>query len=161
MLSSLIPTVYVQISPDRLTVRNTKTGETISEVPEVAMSHGPKTNILGVGNEARSRQSASTVKIVNPFGHPRSLVSDFTAGEAILKAFLRRLQGSSIFAVSPKVVMHPMGEPAGGFTQIEIRALHEMAMGAGASKAVVWQGRALSDQELLSGQFPGGGQVLS
>jgi rod shape-determining protein MreB len=88
-------------------------------------------------------------------------VSDFTAGEQLLKIFLRRVQGSSIFAISPKVVMHPQREPDGGFTQIEIRALHEMAMGAGASRVVVWQGRGLSDQELLSGQFPSGGQVLS
>lgn len=161
MLTSLIPIVYVQVSPERLTARNAKTGETISEVPEIAIEQYPKPGIVGVGNDARSHKSAQSVKIINPFAHPRSLVSDFTAGEQLLKAFLRRLQGNSIFAVSPKVVMHPQGEPDGGFTQIEIRALHEMAMGAGASRVVVWQGRGLSDQELLSGQFPSGGQVLS
>jgi len=59
--------------------------------------------------------------------------------------------------------MHPLGEPAGGFTQVEARAFHEMALGAGAAKAMVWRGRNLSDQELLSGQFPSGsaGEVLS
>lgn len=53
MLTSFIPTVYVQISPERLTVRNVKTGASISEVPEVAIAHDPKTNIVGVGAEAR------------------------------------------------------------------------------------------------------------
>lgn len=161
MLASLMPTVYVQVSPERLTVRNARTGEAISEVPEVAIADDPKPRIVGVGTGARLHKSAPSVKIINPFAHPRSLVSDFTVAEQLLKAFLRRLQGRSIFALSPKLVMHPLGDPAGGYTQVEIRAFHEMALGAGASRVVVWQGRGLSDQELLSGKFPSGGQVLS
>ena len=161
MLNLFTSVLYVQLSPDRLTVRNPKTGASISEVPEVAITHSPKPQVLGVGNEARTHSSAAGVEIVNPFAHPRSMVSDFTVGELTLKAFMRRVQGSSLFRPAPRVVMHLLGEPAGGFTQVEIRAFHEMALGAGASKATVWQGRALGDHELLSGQFPSGGQVLS
>jgi rod shape-determining protein MreB len=161
MLSALKPIMYVQLSPERLSVRNAKTGEAIAETPEVAITHEPKPKIVGVGTEARTHKSATSVEIVNPFGHPRSLVSDFTVGEQLLKAFLRRLQGRSLLAIAPKVVLHPQGNPAGGFTQVEIRAFHEMALGAGASQVVVWQGRSLTDQELLSGQFPSEGQVLS
>ncbi len=160
MLTSLIPTVYIQISPERLTVRNTKSGVAISEIPEVAIAHDPKTSILGVGTDARSHQTTPSVEITNPFAHPRSLVSDFIVGEQLLKAFLRRVMGNSVFAISPRVVIHPLGDPDGGFTQIEIRALREMAMGAGASKAIVWQGRELNDQELLACQFHSDGQVL-
>lgn len=161
MFSSFIPLIYVQISPERLVLRNAKTGEVVSEVPEIAISRKPKSSVLGCGVEARLHASAPSVEIINPFAHPRSIVSDFLAGEQLLKDFLRRLQGSSIFAVSPKVVMHPLGDPEGGLTQIEVRALCEMALGAGASGVVVWQGRKLTDQELLSGSFPAGGQVLS
>jgi rod shape-determining protein MreB len=57
--------------------------------------------------------------------------------------------------------MHLLGNPAGGFTQVEIRAFHEMAIGAGAGEVKVWQGRALTDQELLSGTFPADGKLLS
>lgn len=142
-------------------VRNAKTGKAISEVPEIAIASDPKPRIVGVGTEAHSHKSTSSVKIINPFAHPRTLVSDFTVGEQVLKAFLRRLQGDSIFAISPKVVLHPLGNPDGGFTQIEIRALAEMAYGSGASQVTVWQGRTLTDQELLSGKFPNDGQVLS
>ncbi|MEN6584981.1 MAG: rod shape-determining protein [Sulfuricella sp.] len=161
MLSFLTPTFYVQISPELLTIRNAKTGETISEVPDIAIAHTPKPSIVGIGKEARLHGAAPSVKIVNPFAHPRSMVSDFTAGEQLLKAFVRRLSSNSLFASSPKVVLHLMGEPQGGFTQVEIRAFHEMALGAGALKVIIWQGRELSDQELLSGKFPDGGQVLS
>ncbi len=71
------------------------------------------------------------------------------------------MQGRSLLAIAPRIVLHPQGSPAGGFTQIEVRALHEMALGAGASRVVVWQGRALTDQELLAREFPANGQVLS
>jgi rod shape-determining protein MreB len=51
--------------------------------------------------------------------------------------------------LTPRVVIHPLGNPAGGFTQIERRAFREMALGAGASIVHVWTGRPLTDQELL------------
>ncbi|MES2937679.1 MAG: rod shape-determining protein [Pseudomonadota bacterium] len=157
LLSSFIPVLYAQISPDRLTLRNARTGEAISEIPEMAI--GAKSTIVGVGAEARMRQGPA-VQVVNPFAHPRSLMSDFTVGEQLLKAFVRRLLPKSIFAAAPKIVIHPLGEPAGGLTQVEIRALREMALGAGASKVVVWEGAPLTDQELLAGRFPATGRVL-
>ena len=160
MLKAFIPIVYVQLSAQRLTLRNPKTGMTVSEVPEIAIASGAKPKVVGIGTEARSQQSAS-VQVINPFAHPRTLMSDFTAGEQLLKAFLRRLQGDSLFAVSPRVVLHLLGDPAGGFTPVEIRAFREMALGAGAADVVVWQGCNLTDEALLAREFPAEGQVLS
>ena len=117
----------------------------------------PKVSIVGIGHDARSKASDPSVEIVNPFGHPRSLVSDFTVGEQLLKAVFRRVNGSSLLSVAPRVVMHPLGDPAG----VEVRAFHEMALAAGASEVKVWQGRSPNDQELLSGTFLSEGKVLS
>lgn len=162
ILTSVLGTAfYVQVAPDRLMVRNTKSGMTFSEPPEVAMVRGPKIRVLGIGTGARPHASEPGVELVNPFGHPRSLVSDFTAGEQLLKAAIARVVGNFVIAMAPRVVMHPLGDPAGGFTQVEIRALYEMAIGAGASEAKVWQGRVLTDQEVRSGTFPSDGRVLS
>jgi rod shape-determining protein MreB len=161
MFSAFKPAIYIQIAPERLTVRNASTGASVSEVPEITMGRGPKATVIAVGAEARPAAAASGAQVINPFGHPRSLVSDFTAAEQLIKAFLGRVQGRSLLAVAPVVVMHPLGDPAGGYTQVEIRALQEMALGAGASQAIVWQGRSLSDQEVTSRQFPAGGRVLS
>lgn len=144
------PIIYVQISPERLTLRNVRTGEFISEVPEVAIAYDNKVRIIGVGSEANLHRSNPSVKIVNPFAHPRTLLSDFTVAEQLLKIFLRRMHGTSIFAVSPKVVIHPLGEPEGGFTQIELRAFRELGFGAGASQVELREGRTLTDQEILS-----------
>lgn len=162
MLTALAPTLYVQLSRELLTVRNPKSGEVISEVPEVAIDRHPTSKIIGMGAQARMALAASgSTELINPFGHPRSLVSDFTAGEQLLKSFLGRIHRRSFLAISPRVVLHPQGDPEGGFTQIEIRAFQEMARGAGAADVVVWQGRSLSDQELLSKVFPSDGRVLS
>lgn len=155
------PTIYVQFSPELLTVRNITTGDGISEVPELAIVHDPKPGVVAVGSEARSEKSTPTVHVVNPFAHPRSLISDFSVGEQLLTGFLRRLQGRRFFSRAPTLVMHPQVDPIGGFTQVEIQALHAMGLGAGAARVVIWQGRRLSDEELLSGHFPSAGHVLS
>ncbi|APW44818.1 rod shape-determining protein MreB [Rhodoferax saidenbachensis] len=153
--------LYVQLSPARLTIRNAKTGEVVSEPPELALTRGAKPTIMGVGNLARMCGRTEPVDIINPFAHPRTLIGDFTVGEQVLKAFVTRMKGSSLFAPAPFIVMHPLGDHEGGLTQVEIRALHELALGAGAREVSVWQGRALTDEEVLSRQFPSDGKVLS
>ena len=151
MLSGLSPLLYVKVTPDRLTVRNVRTGAEVADVPEMAIG-GPakKRAILAVGAQARSAAAVEGAELVNPFNHPRTLLGDFTVGEQLLKAFLQRLPRGSWFAASPRIVMHPVGSPAGGFTQVERRAFREMALGAGASDVILWVGRELSDQEVQS-----------
>ena len=154
-------TLYIQLSPDRLEIRDPKSGKTFAEPPEVAITRVPKFKIVGIGAQARIHASDPLVEVINPFAHPRSLVSDFTVGEQLLKASIARVKPVSLLSVSPHIIMHLLGSPAGGFTQVEIRAFHEMALRAGARSVTVWQGRLLTDQELMSGSFPVDGRVLS
>ena len=156
MLRSFIPVLYVRVSPERLVVTNVKNGHSLSEVPELAIARNPE-RVLACGAAARSTAAQSGAVVVNPFAHPRSLVSDFTAAEQLLKLFVRRLVGKAWFSPSPRVVIHPLGEPDGGFTQVERRALREMALGSGAAEVVVWTGRELTNQEVAEGIFPAGG----
>ena len=158
MLNKLKPVVYIQISPDRLTLKNVKTGDIVDEVPELAVGGTNKLTVLAVGTEAKSSAATQAAALVNPFAHPRSLVSDFTMAEQLLKRQLRRLLGRSLFAVSPCIVVHPLGSPAGGFTQVERRAFREMAFGAGASEVHVWSGRPLTDGEVLQRHPPAQGE---
>jgi rod shape-determining protein MreB len=151
------PVVYVQLEPDKLSLREVGSGKTVSEAPLAAISREPKKRLLGVGDEAQGADG----EIVNPFKHPRSLVSDFTVAEVILKAFMKKLFAGRLFVPRPVVVLHPRVNPLGGFTQIEIRALRELAVGAGAAKVFVWRGRDLTDEELLSLRFPPDGEVLN
>src|SRR4051812_10058851 len=127
-----LPVLYVQVSPKLLTARNVRNQNSISEIPEVAIDQGPKAHIVAVGAEAKKWKGKPNMLVVNPFSHPRSMVSDFTVAEQLLKAFVRKALGSSLVQLSPKMVIHPLGEPAGGFTQVEYRAFREMAISAGA-----------------------------
>jgi len=156
MFSASKATLYVQLSPNRLVVRNVKTGTTFSESPDVAIEQKPKPKIIGFGADARLNFSGPNVAIINPFGHPRSIVSDLTVAERFLKLVFRRVLGRSLLVGAPTVFMHPLGDPVGGLTQVEYRALHEMAWRAGARWAAVWQGRPLTDQEILSRSFSSG-----
>ena len=87
-------TLYVQLAPDRLSVRDPKSRKAFSEPPEVAIAHLPKVKIVGVGSEARIHATEPSVEVINPFAHPRSLVSDFTVGEQLLKACFARVNDS-------------------------------------------------------------------
>lgn len=161
LLRYLQPIVYVTLEPDRLSVRDVRSGRQVNEAPLVAISREAKKRVLGIGEAARVAAAAQPADLVNPFKHPRSLLSDFTVAELIVKGFLKKLFEGRLFARAPIVVLHPRVNPEGGFTQIEIRALQELAIGAGASRAVVWHGRDLTNDELLTLNFGSGGQVLN
>lgn len=161
-LRSLTPILYIRLSPNNLYVRNIASGKVISEIPEVAISTEKKSKILGLGANARVlAATTATVRVVNPFAHPRTLISDFIIADILLKGFIQQAMPSSLFRFAPKVVLHPEGIPEGGFTQIEIRAFQELASMAGAVKVVVWQGSNLNDEQLLSWQFPSSGKQLN
>ena len=158
MLSFFQPRIYIQISPHLLTLKNLKSGLEISEVAELALSLPPKPKvILGAGAEARVAAASDPAQLIQPFAHPRSLVSDFASAEALIRVQLQRALGKGWLRVAPSVVIHPLGNPDGGFTQVELRAFREMALGAGASTVRVWTGRPLADHELLSDQVLSGG----
>jgi rod shape-determining protein MreB len=86
----------------------------------------------------------------NPaFSHPRMLVGNFTAALKCLKAALSEARGAG-FALFTAVVIHPLETIDGGLTPVEERLFQELAIGAGASKVLVWVGAPLSDTEVLS-----------
>jgi rod shape-determining protein MreB and related proteins len=160
LLDFLRPIVYAKLEPELLTVREIASGRSISEPPLAAITRESKRRLIAVGEAARVAAATQPVELLNPFKHPRTLLSDFTLAEQVFKSFVKRLFEGRLFAAAPLIVLHPRVNPEGGFTQIEIRALKELAIGAGASKAVVWQGRDLADHELKHLKLDAGGEVL-
>jgi len=162
MFPSLQPLLYIQISPERVVVRNLRTNTTLSEVAEIALAQqNGKPRMLAVGAHASMAAAGEPgARLVRPFAHPRSMVSDFLSAELLLKAMVKQSVGKGFLAVSPAAVMHPMGSPEGGFTTVELRAFRELVLGAGAFRVQVWTGRPLTDDELRSRSFPtSGGQL--
>jgi hypothetical protein len=90
----------------------------------------------------------STVVASTPFTTTRLLIGQFGAAQESLKGVLKQITAGRLFAPSPAVVMHPLEMVEGGLSEIEQRIFVEVAIGAGAGKAVVWVGHELSDSEV-------------
>jgi len=160
MLRYLRPTVYAQLDPDRLSVRDVRSGRSYAARPVGAVLTGPVRKVVRVGDDALTASAGRPLQIVNPFKHPRLLVAELTLGQQVLRGFLKKLYAASLLPRLPVMVLHPRIDPAGGFTEIEIRALHALGEGAGASRVLVWHGRELLQRELLSLQLTSGGKLL-
>ena len=83
-----------------------------------------------------------------PFTTTRLLIGEFLAAEGALKRALKDVSKGGIFRPSPRVVIQPLEMLEGGLSEIEVRILREVAIGAGASEVVVWVGHELSDAEV-------------
>jgi len=98
----------------------------------------------------RSIESAkeATFDAQPSFTTARLLIGQFQAAENVLKRAVKEMSKGGIFAVSPQVLMQPLEMLEGGLSEVEERVLREVAIGAGASKVVVWVGHELSDAEV-------------
>lgn len=162
MFSLFKNTLYVRISPQRLAMLHVESGKELADVPALALEQeGGKQRVVAVGSDAELQKGRSGITVANGFLHPRTPIADFILAEQTLKGFMRKLLPASLFAPSPVIVIHPLGRYDGGLTQIEVRALAELALGAGARKAYVWEGAELSREDLRDLRFPEvGGKLL-
>jgi rod shape-determining protein MreB and related proteins len=176
MLSSFRPILYVRIHPDMLTVRDVKHGKSISEPPLMAISggitiegsnlqrgvrlSGANSKVVAIGNDAKAMGIQPDLRIVNPFAHPRTPLSDFTVAEMILKGFIQKLFGRKLSFLAPTMVLHLAVELDGGITQIESRALKELGVSAGAKWCCGWIGPDLSDEQIIAWRSHDNGKVI-
>ncbi len=80
-----------------------------------------------------------------PFTHERLLVGSFTRAQTLFIEGTRRARRAFL---PPTVVVHPLEKVEGGLSEVEERVLQELALGAGARRAVVWVGKELGDGEI-------------
>jgi rod shape-determining protein MreB len=182
MLSAFFPLLYIQISPDTITIRDVRKNLTIEEPAELAVSvvESVIQSVIGVGHGAQvAAANHPSGLVLRPFAHPRTLISEYLAAEALLKhlvvytrmadslehqAFFKHLIARTLdwfrWKLPLKVVLHLRADPEGGFAKVEIRVFRELLLVTGCRALVIWQGSPLSDQALLSGEFPSDGQIL-
>lgn len=147
--------LYVRIRPDQLYIRNVANGREYRDRPCVALDDSD--TVVATGQAAIQEFSRNDkIRLVNGFDHPRSIINEFKNAELALQHGVRSIYGDTVFSPSPIIVMHPLDRLDGGLTEVEHRALTELATGAGAWKAFVWTGRELADQEIQSDVLAGG-----
>ena len=80
------------------------------------------------------------------YSHPRALVGNFTNAELLIKSLTKKMGGFT----APSIVVHPLERIEGGLTQIEERAIQELAHGgANGRKVFVHTGAQLTDAEVI------------
>ncbi|QCZ92194.1 rod shape-determining protein [Salinimonas iocasae] len=148
--------LYVQIWEDRLKVTDVTNNESFDDAPIVVIQTQEKGKkvISGIGKKAANSVKENEVAI-NPFSHPRALLSDFYVGEKLLQHAFKNLSNIKNLRPRPKVVMHPMEKTEGGLTAIEERAFRELALGAGAIEIKIHVGKPLNIHGFQFEEFQG------
>ena len=133
--------LIVQLREDLISVRMFRGDKKFEEAPYIAIeTNGGNTTIREIGSKARDVVGPN-IKVTNPFSHPRSLIANFSNAEKIIRHAIRSLYGSRLnLKPAPRIVMHPLEKHEGGLTEIEERALVELALGAGAREVLVYTG---------------------
>ena len=93
-------------------------------------------------------EQEATFNADQPFSTNRQLIGQFQLAQELLKRAVKEISKGSIFTPSPKILIQPLELIVEGLSQVEERVLKEVAIGAGASRVVVWLGHELSDAEV-------------
>jgi actin-like ATPase involved in cell morphogenesis len=140
-------TIYIAFSEERLFVCELSNSAGAIEIsPAIAIS--AEHRVLAVGDEALASSSA---RIVRPFQHDRLVFHEFEAAQAILRHVMHRLTMGVVLR-KPRIVVHPLKWTTAQLTDIEKRALLELAFSIGAHSAALYFGtqmRELSESEHL------------
>ncbi|KXF83109.1 rod shape-determining protein [Enterovibrio coralii] len=147
-------TLYIQMWSDRLRVFDGKTGRVFDERPQIAWKIGEQKEkqILAYGNGAEKFRNVNAVIISNPFSHPRSLISDYKAMQPLLRYAISKVVKTGLWMPRVQVILHPMEKVEGGVTELEKKALCDMAYNAGVKSAFVYWGDTLEETQLRRAQ---------
>lgn len=149
LLQKISSTLYVQIWESRIRVSLLGSEQVFDEKPHVAIrTVGGKQIVDAVGNNAVVAGVEDGVEVVNPFSHPRQLLSDFQVGTKLLQYAIQTVLGGKLFSPSPLIIMHPMEKDEGGYSEIEVRAFRELALSAGGREVIFYHGPELSLEEI-------------
>lgn len=142
------PVLYVQISEDRLKILNIHSRKRYDEKPLLAIEVKEPKTVVAAGNAAELLRNKPNVSVLNPFAHPRTLISNFQVAEKLLQHAFKLVLTGRLIQPAPKVVLHPLSKLEGGITEIETKAFMELSYSAGAQITVVYNGPVLSGSRL-------------
>lgn len=131
----------LQLWRDRFELCDLHSGEALSEPPVVVLGdQAGKAVIVAAGREAQTMALGEGMRRISVTDHPRVLIGDFALAEKYLQWLLRKAAGNRLFPAAPRVVMQQRDCLEGGLTEVELRVLRELALGAGAREVLVVKG---------------------
>jgi rod shape-determining protein MreB len=141
---------YARIDRTRFSIRDVSTGATFEAAAKIGLDSANR--IVSVGDMSGS----NVVRTVEPFEHPRIVMSDFACASKLFQYGLHQLTRFKWITPSPILIIQPLMELAGGLSEIENRALLELGESAGARETLIHCGKKLSDQEVVALSQGGG-----
>jgi len=154
-------TVYMTFSPDEVKGWDIHWDTPFTCAPLTAIKKG---RVVAAGAEAERQsqdQPDPAIEFVNPFNHPRVIISDVDAAFALFRHVLVKAINRKTL-IRPRVIVHPLQAEsiAGGLTQVELRVLREASLSAGAREIFIWTGPELTREQIKTLSFPPEGKVL-
>lgn len=152
-----INTYYIRVDADRL--RIDALGQRPGFDDAASLAHeirGPQ-RIVAVGRAAEALSDTPGIVVVRPFAHPRVAVDRYRAAERLMQYGMRSLQKSGgwrLLRPIAQAILHPLRPFPGGLSDVERRALIELAENAGARRVAIHEGRELSESEVSTYVFP-------
>lgn len=137
--------LLIEIRENILTVKAFSSDSKFEEAPLVAVETiNGKQIARKIGTQA-SHVSAPNITVINPFSHPRSMISNFSLAQHVIKYAIEKVHETKV-QPAPRVIMHQLEKNVGGFTEIEERVLNELAYGAGAREVLIYSGTQINPQ---------------
>ncbi|MFT7110659.1 MAG: rod shape-determining protein MreB [Psychrobacter glaciei] len=138
--------LLIELSESLLVVKVFGDAKKYEIEPFIAIKNGEKYKVVeAIGREAKELNSQEA-EVTNPFSHSRLLVADFVKAEKILQHIVQQTRKSRWLNPAPRIVMHQLEKNEGGLTDIELKVLRELALGAGAREVKVHEGKRLNVQ---------------
>ncbi|MGH1410321.1 MAG: hypothetical protein ACRAUW_12480 [Aeromonas sp.] len=143
-------TLYVQIWENRIRVVDLKSQRAFDEKPLLCidMKKGHRAKVLAFGNAAVGNTNTGTA--INPFSHPRSLISDPYVAGKLLKLVVKQLCGSRLFSPVAAIIIQPMEKMEGELTATESKGLRDIALEVGCENCFIYTRKTVLDPSIRS-----------
>jgi len=137
--------LLVELSETQLKIQSFTHNREFDEPPLIAFKEFKGSLVVeAIGDQAKLLNS-NEFKVSNPFKHPRSFIGDFLQAEKLLQMAFRKIHSDTGMLVpSPRVIVHQLEKTEGGLSQLEVRALRELILGAGGREVLVYTGQRIN-----------------
>jgi actin-like ATPase involved in cell morphogenesis len=144
--------VEISISRTRITVHQKPSGKYFDQPPLVAISCDNRNPLVAaIGAEAAAYIHNPDYFVFNPFDHPRVAVSDHSLAVIVLRHAISSVHSKSYF--SPTARLSYLSPLKGGLTEIEVKALVDIAVSAGC-RSVDLQHKSTSYNAVITALCP-------